>query len=82
MTDDNSVYNKSYSLVNTRLGWKKTIAHIGLDVYAGINNAGNTRYASYIDLNARAYVPGTLPKFYNPSMTRNYYGGISFKYIL
>ena len=79
MVDDNSKYNEGYSVINSKLGFRKTIKHFGFDIYTGINNAMNTRYASYIDLNAASYYPGMLPKFYNPSPTRNFYAGISLK---
>lgn len=79
MVDNNSRYNNGYSVLNSKLGFRKTIKHFGFDIYAGINNAMDTRYASYIDLNAASYYPGMLPKFYNPSPAKNFYGGLSLK---
>ena len=52
------------------------------DVFAGVNNAMDTKYASYIELNAASDNPGALPKFCNPTPRRNYYTGLSTKYIL
>ena len=79
MVDDNSKYSEDYAIVNSKIGFRKTIKHFGFDIYGGINNAMDTRYASYIDLNAASYYPGMLPKFYNPSPARNFYAGISLK---
>ena len=79
MVDANTNLSKAYSVINSKLGFKKTIQHFGFDIYGGINNAMDTRYASYIHLNAASYSPGMLPKFYNPSPARNFYGGISLK---
>lgn len=82
ITDDNIHYNKSYSVVDAKIGFKKLLGKFQIDIYAGINNALDEKYASYIDLNAASYYPGMLPKFYNPSSRRNYYGGASLKFII
>lgn len=82
MVDNNSSYNNGYSILNSKLGFRKNSKPFGFDIYAGINNATDTKYASYIELNAASYYPGMLPKFYNPSPARNFYGGISLQYNL
>ena len=79
MVDNNSKYNDGYSILNSKLGFRKNIKYFGFDIYAGINNAMDAKYASYIELNAAPSSAGMLPKFYNPSPRRNFYGGVSLK---
>ena len=71
-------YAKSYTIFNSKIGFKKLISkHVDLNVFAGMDNIGNTHYASHIFLNSRDY-----PKVYNPMPLSNWYFGINFKYIL
>lgn len=80
MNDANTAYNSTYSLLNTKLGFKKNIKWWGIDVFAGVNNMTNTHYSSLINFNADADAYGALPAWYNPSPGRNFYGGITLKY--
>ncbi|UAY52718.1 TonB-dependent receptor [Ferruginibacter albus] len=78
MNDANTAYSNAYSLLNAKLGYKKSIGRFGIDVFAGVNNALDTKYSSLISLNADAN--GTPAAWYNPSPGINYYGGIKLKY--
>lgn len=82
MTDDNTKFNNAYAVWNSKIGFKKMIGHFDVDMYGGLDNIPDAVYASYIELNASPASPGAPPKFYNPSPRRNFYAGVSIKYIL
>lgn len=73
---NNLPYNaKSYSLLNTRLGYRHSLGnHFETDLYFGVNNITNTKYPIMVFVNQLpdAYVAG--PRF------ANVYGGINLKY--
>lgn len=75
VTSDAANTTASYSLLNTKLGFQKSLsAHCDLDLFFGINNIGGVRYPLMVFSNQLpdAYLPGPLKA--------NYYGGINFKY--
>lgn len=78
LNDANTYYSDPYALLNVKLGFKKEWDPLGLELFAGVNNAFNTSYSSLILYNADAN--GVPPQFYNPSAGINYYTGITFKY--
>ena len=81
ITDDNTVYNQAYSLVNTKLGYETKIGdHFKVDLYGGINNLLDEQYTSHVALNASSF-GNAPPAFFNPAPRRNLYGGISLAYI-
>ncbi|MFD1771185.1 TonB-dependent receptor domain-containing protein [Sphingobacterium suaedae] len=81
LDDANTAYNASYQVVNAKVGYKKTIAeHLGLSIYAGLDNITNERYSSLTALNAVAYGGGS-PAYFQPALPRNGYGGLQIKYI-
>jgi len=80
MNDANTAYNKAYSLLNAKLGYRKNIKWFGLDVFTGVNNATNTHYSSLINLNADASAYGAPPAWYNPSPGINFYGGLKLTF--
>ena len=81
LDDANTVYNKAWSVLNTKVGYQKELGKsFVLDIYAGIDNLTNTRYSSFVALNAVGF-GGAAPAYYNPNPTRNYYGGLSLKYL-
>lgn len=76
-------YTTSYSLLNAKLGVRQTLAkRLELDLYAGVNNIGNTHYPIKVFINqlttplsrtaGDAYIPG--PK------KANAYVGLNIKY--
>jgi len=80
ITDDNSIFSDSYQLMNAKLGFKKAFAKKwSLDLYAGINNLWNEKYASMLLINARGF-GGNAPRYFYPGLPRNYYGGLSLKF--
>lgn len=80
LNDANTYYADAYSLLNGKLGFRKTVNRFGVDVFGGVNNAMDTRYSSLLLYNADASAFGAPPQFYNPSAGINYYGGIKVKY--
>ncbi len=80
--DDNSIYTEGYSLLNCKAGYRKyVLKNIPVEIFAGVNNMLDSKYSSFVSLNAKGFGPGSLPRFYNPSPRRNYYTGLSIKYI-
>ena len=77
MDDANSIYNDSYKLWNSKIGYRLTISErIGFEAYAGINNIFDEKYASMILTNATA-PPNGMPRYYYPGNPVNFYGGLS-----
>ena len=82
MRDDNSIYSESYQVVNARVGWRKNwLTGLNLEIYAGLNNLFDERYASMILINAGSF-GGRAPRYYYPGLPRNWYGGIKIGYAL
>lgn len=82
LNDANTVYNKSWYTLNLKIGYSHLFwKHFALDVYAGMDNATNTKYSSYVVLNAISYNSNS-PAYFNPSPERSFYTGISLKYLI
>ena len=82
MNDENSAYSDSYSLLNSKLGFKKVFGsndNLILDIYGGINNILDEKYASMIAVNAPSF-GGNPPRYYYPGLPINYYAGIELVY--
>ncbi|MXN91787.1 TonB-dependent receptor [Flavobacterium sp. Sd200] len=79
--DANTVYSDSYSLINTKLGWKQELFKgFTTQLSAGINNVTNTHYASMVLTNATG-VNGAAPRYYYPGLPTNYYTNIAVSYL-
>jgi iron complex outermembrane receptor protein len=80
MRDDNAIYSKKYHLVNGIIGFKTSEEKkISLDLFIGVNNLLNEKYASMLLINATSF--GTAkPRYYYPGEPVNYYVGINLKY--
>jgi iron complex outermembrane receptor protein len=76
LNDANSAFAGSYNLLGSRLGYRKALGRMKLDVFTGIDNAFNIKYGLGNDFNAAAN------RFYNASPGRNYYAGLSLNYAL
>ncbi len=76
LLDDNSIYSKSQSLLNSRLIVQKNHEHLSIKIKAGIDNILKSDYSAAYDFNA---VSG---RYYNPAPGRNFNGGISLAYLL
>ncbi|WP_167856308.1 TonB-dependent receptor [Hymenobacter metallicola] len=79
MSDNNKRFAASYWLFNSKVGARGNIAgHLGYDVFAGLDNITDQRYAASIALNQAT--PVKAPTFYNPGMPRNWYAGANLSY--
>lgn len=82
LTDANTVYSDSFTVFNTRMGYRKKLTEkliIGLDF--GINNIFDKRYAQSVLINAQGF-GGNEPRYFYPGDELNFYGGIRLGYRL
>jgi iron complex outermembrane receptor protein len=80
--DDNSVYSDKYQLVHAKIGYRSPfLKKFEFDIFVGINNLFNEKYASMLLINATSF-GANLPRYYYPGEPRNYYTGINLKYSL
>jgi len=75
--DDNSIFSEAYNVVNIKAGFKKEINKFSLNIYGGINNLLDEKYASMLQIN-----PRFNQRYYYPGLPINYYSGIKMAYKL
>ena len=73
LNDANSEYASYYWLLGARIGYKRNLPRLTLDVFTGIDNALNERYSLGNDINAFG------GRYYNAAPTRNYFLGFNAK---
>jgi iron complex outermembrane receptor protein len=70
LNDANTDYAAGYWVFGGRAGWRRTLmGRLAVDLYAGVENAGDRRYSLGNDLNAFG------GRYFQPAAGRNYYGG-------
>jgi len=74
LNDANTAYAEAYHLVNARLGYKKDIGRLPLDLYIGGNNLLNQKYSLGDDIN------GFGGRYYNAAAAINFFAGLSIAY--
>ncbi len=80
VTDANSVYADAYQVVNFKLGYRKNLgSNWELDLYVGINNLFDEKYASMLQINAGSF-GGSAPRYYYPGEPINFYSGLRLGY--
>ena len=82
LTDANTLYSKSFNLLNIKLGYRKQVFEkllFGLDF--GINNLTDTTYAQSVLINASGF-GGNAPRYFYPGNNINYYGSLKLSYTL
>jgi iron complex outermembrane receptor protein len=74
ITSDNSLMTDAYELLNSKIGFRKSISHFDVDLYFGANNITNKQYYQMVFINQQpdTYLPG--PRWVN------YFGGVNVKY--
>ena len=78
--DDNSVYSEAYQVVNLKVGYQTDFnSDWQFEVYGGINNLFDEKYASMLQINAGSF-GGSAPRYYYPGEPINYYAGIKLGY--
>lgn len=77
LNDANAIYSNAYKLLNSKIGWRKNLgSKWNLDIYAGLNNLLDEKYASMLQINAIA----PAFRYYYPGLPRNGYGGLMLGY--
>lgn len=80
LRDDNSIYADSYQVVNLKTGIKRMLGnHFQFDVFVGINNVFDEKYASMLLINAGSF-GNNPPRYYYPGEPINYYAGLNLSY--
>jgi iron complex outermembrane receptor protein len=75
LNDANSVFADKYHLVQSKIGWRTLkFNKASLDIYAGVDNLFNEKYSLGNDLNAAGN------RYFNPAATRNFYGGVAYRF--
>ena len=81
MNDANTIYSAGYSLLDFKTTYSFSILKgISAQMYAGLNNALNKKYAASILPNALGF-GASSPRYYYPGNPVNYYAGFSVSYI-
>ncbi len=75
-TPDPTVDSKvdAYSLLNLTAGWKGEVGPLDVDLFAGINNIADVRYAG------SAFINGEKNQYFEPGMPRNVVVGATLRY--
>ncbi|WP_242204190.1 TonB-dependent receptor domain-containing protein [Aestuariivivens insulae] len=78
--DANTVFGNSYEILFGKIGFKNNIGkNFSYDLFLGMNNILNTKYASQLQVNATGF-GGSMPRYFYPGLPFNVYGGINFTY--
>ncbi len=75
LNDLNTVYSEAYQLLNAKIGWQKQIDSWKFDLNLGAENLLDQKYSLGHDLNPFG------SRYYQPSPTRNFFGGVAFSYL-
>lgn len=79
MRDDNSIDSDAYQVMNFKIGFQKLFQNrFQLDIFAGVRNILDEKYASMILINAGSF-GGNPPRYFYPGLPRNYFGGANLK---
>lgn len=73
--DDNSVFSDSYLVANLKLGFRREFQKVSVNVYGGVNNVLDEKYASMLQIN-----PRFNQRYYYPGLPINYFSGIKVGY--
>lgn len=80
ITDSNSLYSDAYNLTNIKIGYVKNLTkNLRFNLYFGVNNLFDEKYASQILINAIGFGT-TAPRYYYPGSPINYYSGVQLNY--
>lgn len=77
LDDANTIEYAGYWLWNLKIQAQLPVRFSRLEIYGGINNAGNSAYASMILVNAVGF-GGNEPRYFYPGNPRNFYFGINY----
>lgn len=80
--DANTVFSESFGLLSFRAGWQKVLTnprrtyYLHCNLFAGLENLADIRYASMLQVNAA----GMVPRYFYPGLPRHFYLGASFRF--
>jgi iron complex outermembrane receptor protein len=74
LNDANQDFASDYRLLQGRIGWKKLVRIVNIDLFLGIDNALSQLYSLGNDINAFG------KRYYNPAPARNYFAGAIFNF--
>lgn len=77
LNDSNTVYAKSYHLLQLKIGKEFILTKCNINIFAGVDNLLNELYSLGNDINAP--IPNHVPanaRYFNPAPKRNYYAGV------
>lgn len=77
INDANTYFQHAYTLLAAKIGYRVQIKQVELNGFAGAQNLLDAMYSSLVNINADA---NGAAIFYNPSPSRNFYGGLAIKY--
>lgn len=75
LNDENTLQHPRYTLFNFKNSVNVSFRQFSIDLFAGINNVMNTRYASMVVVNALSF-GNSEPRYFYPGMPRSVYLGI------
>ena len=82
ITDSNSLYSDAYNITNFKVGYSKNInTDLNFNLFFGLNNIFDEKYASQILINATGF-GGVTPRYYYPGNPINYFSGVRLNYNL
>ncbi len=77
LNNENTRVVNSYMLLGLKWSWERVLAkRVRVEVFGGIDNALDSKYNIFVTIN------GVNGRYYNPGPLRNYYGGLSFKWLV
>ncbi|MDP5157100.1 MAG: TonB-dependent receptor [Flaviramulus sp.] len=81
ITDSNSLFTEDYQLTNLKVGYKTNLSkYLKMNIFLGINNIFNEKYASQILINATSF-GSSAPRYYYPGNPSNYFTGFNLNYL-
>ncbi|MEQ9307004.1 MAG: hypothetical protein RJQ14_24030, partial [Marinoscillum sp.] len=77
--DGNSIYSDDYFILRSKFGYRWSGQHWHIDMFAGVDNITNAKYASMLLINATGF-NGAQPRYYYPGNPINYFTGLTLGY--
>ena len=80
MDDANTEKSDGYFTIQLKTAYRFSLKKIGnIEIYGGVNNLTDARYASMISVNALS-VGGNEPRSYYPGLPRHFFAGLRFNF--
>ena len=80
MNDANTEKSDGYFTIQLKTAYRFSLKKIeNIEIYGGVNNLTDARYASMISVNALS-VGGNEPRYYYPGLPRHFFAGLRFNF--